>query len=212
MSRFAILLGGEITRTGRLLGQLAESRVIAADSGIAHAAPLGLGVELWVGDFDSAGPELQAAHAGVPREVFPADKDRTDGEIAIAAALARGASELVLVGSMGGRRTDHALGHVALALRYGRRGVPLLLTSGAEEAWPIIAGKPLSIDLPEGSDFSIIPFSDLGGLSMTGVRWPLEAADVELGSTWTLSNRAAGGPVRVSLASGYAIALAGVAP
>lgn len=47
--RFTILLGGDVTVTDRLKAAVEGSRVIAADGGMRHAAPLGLTPELWVG-------------------------------------------------------------------------------------------------------------------------------------------------------------------
>ena len=68
MTRFAILLGGNLTVTPRLKSQIRGARVIAADSGMMHAAALHLMPELWVGDFDSAGSELTMQYRDVPRE------------------------------------------------------------------------------------------------------------------------------------------------
>lgn len=42
MSLFVILLGGDLTVTPRLAAQVAGARAIAADSGIRHAAALGV--------------------------------------------------------------------------------------------------------------------------------------------------------------------------
>ncbi|TGV69350.1 thiamine diphosphokinase, partial [Mesorhizobium sp. M00.F.Ca.ET.149.01.1.1] len=80
MGTFTILLGGELIRTPRLERQIEGSRVIAADAGIGHARLLGLLPELWVGDFDSVPANLPKDLAAVPRKVFPAEKDMTDGE------------------------------------------------------------------------------------------------------------------------------------
>lgn len=201
---FAILLGGQVMATDRLKRQLAGSRVIAADSGILHAPELGLDVELWVGDFDSTPPEEISRFDHVPRETWPADKDKTDGEIAALAAIARGASSLLFVGGFGGQ-ADHAFGHFLLALRLALTGLAVAITSGDEEAHPIIPGE-MAIDLPQGSRLSLIALSDLKGLTLKGVQWPLDAADVPLGSTWTLSN-VAQGPVAVRLREGRAIAV-----
>jgi thiamine pyrophosphokinase len=205
MTRFAILLGGDLTVTARLRGQIRGARVIAADSGMMHAAGLGVVPELWVGDFDSAGSELTMQYRDVPRDTFPAEKDLTDGAIAVAEAIRRGASEIVLLGGLGGQ-TDHTAGLLGQSLQIAREGVACLLSSGTEEAWPLIPGR-MTVELPPGTRFSIIPFADLVGLDLTGVKWPLAGRSVPVGSTLTLSNLALGA-VTVSLREGYGIAMA----
>ncbi len=52
MSKFVILLSGDLMVTPRLHRQIAGSRIIAADSGMKHASTLGIVPELWVGDFE----------------------------------------------------------------------------------------------------------------------------------------------------------------
>ncbi|GIW25121.1 thiamine diphosphokinase [Meiothermus sp.] len=205
MRPFTILLGGSVVPTERLKAQVAGSRVIAADSGMIHAGPLGLQAELWVGDFDSASAELQQTYAQVPREEHPVSKDFTDGELAIAAALARGADRLFLVGAMGGQ-TDQTLAHLLLGIRLTRQGIPTLLSSGLEEAHPLLPGS-LQLDLPYGSRLSLLPLGGFVGLSLRGVRWPLEGAEVPLGSTRTLSNVALGS-VEIGLEAGYGVLVA----
>ena len=205
MTKFSILLGGNLLVTARLRKQIAGSRVIAADSGMMHATTLGLVPELWAGDFDSAGPELAIQYRHIPRQTFPAEKDATDGSIAVAEAIARGATAIVLVGGLGGQ-ADHTVGILGTALQLAQRGVPCIVTSGDEEAWPLLTGGT-RIDLPPASRLSIVPFSDLEGLDLEGVKWPLSKRAVPLGSTLTLSN-IANGPVRIELQSGYGIAIA----
>ena len=203
--RFSILLGGTLGATARLCAQTARTRVIAADSGMFHAANLGLTAELWVGDFDSAPASLQSQYGTTPREIYRADKDKTDGEIALDAALLRGARDVIFVGALGGQ-TDHAMGNLALMLALARRGVPCFASSGSEEAYPLLPGR-LELDVPPGSRVSIIALADLGGLDITGVRWPLRQARVAAGSTQTLSNVATG-RVGVGLASGEGLVFA----
>ncbi|GEM86090.1 thiamine diphosphokinase [Meiothermus granaticius] len=205
MSRFTLLLGGGLSPTSRLRAQITGSRCIAADGGMIHAAPLGLVPELWVGDFDSAGEELLRTYPQVPRESHPRAKDQTDGELAVGAALRRGASALVLVGATGGQ-TDHALGNLLLSLNLAQEGIPTLLTTGLEEAYPLLPGHRV-LDLPPGSRFSLIPLTDLEGVSIRGARWPLDEAQVPLGHTLTLSNQVIG-DLEIGLRSGKGLILA----
>jgi thiamine pyrophosphokinase len=205
MSRFAILLGGDLTVTPRLHRQIAGARVIAADSGMKHARALGVIPEFWVGDFDSAGSELLLDYAHVPRQTHPADKDATDGEIAVAAALQMGAKEIIFLGGLGGQ-SDHATAHLGLALHLVQSGHRCFISNGDEEAHPLVAGS-YDFDFGAQSRLSIIPWSDITGLNLTGVKWPLRDKALTLGSSFTMSNVALG-PVKLAFTSGIAIAIA----
>lgn len=207
MSVFTILLGGELTATARLARQVAGTRVIAADSGIRHARMLGLMPELWAGDFDSADAAERVLHADVPVEAYPAEKDMTDGEIAIAAARARGATGLVLAGAFGGARADHAFLHLTAAMRLAEEGFSVLLTSGTQEGVPLLPGGGKAFDYPADTLFSVIGFTDLEGLDLSGVRWPLSRRNVPFGSSLTLSNRVTGN-LEIALAGGRAMIVA----
>ncbi|TMQ29640.1 MAG: thiamine diphosphokinase [Planctomycetota bacterium] len=206
MGTFTILLGGELVRTPRLDRQIEGSRVIAADAGIGHARMLGLIPELWVGDFDSVPANLPKDLAAVPRNIFPAEKDMTDGELAIAEALARGATSLVLAGAFGGKRADHAFLHLALGLRLAEAGTTVLLTSGAQEGVPILAGKT-GFDYADGTLFSVLGFSELAGLTVSGAKWPLDRVEVAFGSSLTISNQVKG-RLEITLERGRALLLA----
>ncbi|WP_221099532.1 thiamine diphosphokinase [Rhizobium binae] len=205
-STFTILLGGELSLTERLRQAVGGSRFIAADGGMRHAAALGVTPELWVGDFDSTPADLDGAFPNVPRQPYPAAKAATDGEIAVSEAIARGARRLVLAGALGGERSDHALQHLLSAVGLAEAGFDVLLTSGKEEAVPLIAGT-VELDLPKGSLFSVPGFGPLTGLSIENARYPLSDFHLPFGSSRTISN-VAEGKVRFSLSSGRAIVLA----
>lgn len=207
MSRFTILLGGELVATPRLAAQIAGSRVIAADAGMRHAVTLGLTPEIWVGDFDSAPEDLPANLLAIERKSFPRGKDKTDGELAVDEAFARGADNLVLVGAFGGPRLDHAFLHLTLAMRLMEAGTPVLLTSGAQEGIPLQCQRENQFDYPDGTVFSIIAFDDLIGLTVTGARWPLENFSMPFGSSRTISNEV-GGSLHICLNSGRAMLVA----
>ncbi|MCC6206359.1 MAG: thiamine diphosphokinase [Hyphomicrobiales bacterium] len=206
MSRFTLLLGGDLVVTPRLIAQVVNTRIIAADSGLRHARDLTLNPELWVGDFDSATALLERAYPDLPRERFPAEKDKTDGELAAAIALREGATSLVLAGAFGGLRTDHAFLHMALAVRLAEEGIPVILTSGSQEGLPLPHGRR-SFDFADGTLFSIVGLSELAGLTVAGAKWPLANIDVPLGSSLTISNEVRG-RLEVELQGGRAILIA----
>lgn len=206
MTDFAILLGGRLVSTDRLARQLEGARFIAADGGMVHAEALGVEPDLWVGDFDSTPADLLSRYSGIRRQTYPAEKALTDGEIAVAAALDAGATRLVLVGAMGGARTDHGMAHLVHALSLAERSQEVFLTSGDEEAYPLIPGR-YTFDLPAGSLFSVIGFSDLVDLTIENARYPLENFALPFGSSRTLSNVTEGG-ISVRLGAGRAILLA----
>lgn len=205
-STFAVLLGGTLEIDDRVLELIQGARVIAADGGMRHAQALGVLPEVWVGDFDSTPDGLSEFHAATPRMPFPAEKNFTDGELAIEQAIERGATRLVLIGSFGGERTDHALSHLLLAVTLAERGFEVVLTSGQEEAVPLLPGTR-ELDLPAGSLFSVIAFSALTGLSLAGAKYPLDQADIAFGASRTISN-VAEGPVSVRLSAGRALIIA----
>ncbi len=206
MSTFTILLGGDLAATPRLMGRIAGTRVIAADSGMAHAAMLGVTPELWIGDFDSADAALFDRYAQVERKAFPAEKDMTDGELALAEAVRRGATSFIMAGAFGGPRADHAFLHLAAALSVAETGLDVLATDGRQEARAVLIGEN-AYDWPAGTLFSILPFTDLSGLTIRGAKWPLGDVEVAFGSSLTMSNVVAG-PLTVTLRSGRALILA----
>jgi thiamine pyrophosphokinase len=206
MSKFIILLGGPLTVYPRLLGQVQGARAIAADGGIRHAGPLGLTPEMWVGDFDSTDGELALQYAEIPRLEYPAEKALTDGELALQMALERGASEVVMVGALGGERADHAWAHVVQALALALAGRRVFLTSGAEEGYPLMPGR-ITLDLPKASMFSILGLDRLEGLTIQNARYPLDGFELPFGSSRTISN-VAEGEVTFDLRAGRALVLA----
>ncbi len=204
---FTLLLGGTLTVTDRLRALTQGSRVIAADSGMRHALELNVLPELWVGDFDSSDAALIERFPSVERRTYPAAKAATDGEIAVAEAIARGATRLIFAGALGGERSDHALQHYLNALGLVEDGYEVVLTSGEEEAYPFAEDSELVLELPKGALFSVLGFTTLEGLTINNARYPLQDFKLPFGSSRTISNIAEG-PISVSLSRGRAMLLA----
>ena len=72
----------------------------------------------------------------------------------------------MLAGAFGGARADHAFLHLALAVRRAKEGIEVVLTSGAQEGFPLLPGSR-SFDYKDGTLFSILGFSHLSGVTVT---------------------------------------------
>ena len=165
------------------------SLVVAADGGARHAAPLGLPLHQVVGDFDSLSAadadELEAAGVTIAR--FPTNKDATDTELALLAALDAGAAEIALLCTWGGR-SDHAIGTLAL-LTHPRCGTAAVVILDEQTRTQLVrAGVALTLHGEVGRVISITPWGGDATVSVTGVRWTLDSALLVAGSTRGISN------------------------
>lgn len=181
--------------------------VIAADGGSSTAGYLGLAMDLVVGDLDSVDPaELTALRArGIPIEWAPADKDESDTELAVAAALARGATSIVIVGGFGGR-LDHLLANVGLLALAQLTGVPTQLLDESTRV-TLIRGGEAPVDREfrgrVGDLVSLLPFGPgVEGVTTVGLAWALDDAALPVGPARGLSNQRIATVARVSVRAG----------
>jgi thiamine pyrophosphokinase len=142
-----------------------------------------------VGDFDSLSAEdtdeLEAAGVMIAR--FPTNKDATDTELALLAALDAGATEITLLCSWGGR-SDHAIGTLAL-LAHPRCGAATVVILDEQTRTQLVrSGAELTLRGAVGRIISITPWGGDATVSATGVRWTLDSADLIAGSTRGISN------------------------
>lgn len=186
--------------------------VIAADGGARHAAALGFRLGAWVGDGDSlAEAEIDALEAaGVAVRRVGRDKDETDTELAIVDAIAAGATDLTILGALGGIRVDHALANVGLlahpalvgraARLIGEAGVRLSLVVAPEPS-----GGPVERALVgrAGDLVSLLPlFGRVDGVTTEGLRYPLHDEPLEIGPARGVSNVRLASVARVRVRAG----------
>jgi thiamine pyrophosphokinase len=181
------------------------SIVVAADGGAELAAPLGLHIDRWVGDGDSLAPSgierLRAS--GVDVSLAPTDKDESDTELAVLAAVDAGATDLTILGALGGARFDHALANVALLAHPALAGRAARLL-GATARVTLLAGpasEPFTGGI--GDLVSLLPLSgDVEGVATEGLEFPLHDEPLRLGPARGLSNRRTADVATVSIRTG----------
>ena len=165
-------------------------RVVAADGGARHAERLGRRLDLWVGDGDSVDPELLEAlqRQGVPIRRSPTDKDETDAELAILAALEPDPARITVLGALGGARLDHALANVWLLDHPALAGRDVRLLDAGSRIRLVEPGR-LSLAGRAGDLVSLLPFGgDALGITTSGLRYPLRDEPLRSGPSRGLSN------------------------
>lgn len=134
-----------------------------------------------VGDFDS----LPYIPEPPPEEVYPSEKDCTDGEIALYGLIASGADEIEIYGGGGGRE-DHFLGNLHLLYCAHMRGVAAKMITARSEIFP--AGGRVRLSGLRGRVISVFPF---GGnahiMGSTGLKYSYPDM-LEYGSCRGVSN------------------------
>lgn len=181
--------------------------VVAADSGVEHALALGRGVDLVVGDLDSAAPAaIDAAVAGGAEvRSFPVDKDESDLELALRAARACGATRVIVVGGAGGR-LDHFLANALLLASPSFADVDIEALVG--DARITVVRREARLAGAPGDVCSLLAAGGPArGVRTTGLRFPLHGEDLLPGSTRGLSNELTEPVATVSLEHGALLAV-----
>jgi thiamine pyrophosphokinase len=163
--------------------------VVAADAGARHATTLGLTIDQWVGDGDSLDPADQAALVarGVPMTFAPTDKDESDTELAVRAALERSPASMVILGAHGGLRLDHALANVGLLAMADLRDLPTTILSATSRIR--LVHDHAVLDGRIGDLVTLLPVGgDTRGVTTTALRYPLRDETLLDGRTRGLSN------------------------
>lgn len=183
-----------------------DDYLVAADGGTRHALALGLRPHVIVGDLDSLEPVLveQLAAQGTGFERHPAGKDATDLELALDRAIRDGASEIVILGALGGR-LDLAISNV-LILAQRVWPVPIWLVEEDQVATILRGGETLTLSAAPGATVSLLPLTaEVTGITYHGLLYPLTNATLKLGSTRGVSNVVAEHPATVQIAEGIAL-------
>ncbi|MEC4176394.1 thiamine diphosphokinase [Adlercreutzia sp. R21] len=172
--------------------------VIAADGGYASLAAAGCTPDLAIGDFDSLGyvPE------GVPAKAFPPEKDASDMELALEAALARSADAVEVYGVLGGR-LDHTLANLLLLASFAERGLAVTAVGESERIAFLAGPGELVLPAADAGIVSVFSLTDVStGVVEEGLKYGLDGVALTNRTSWGLSNELIGAPARIAVESG----------
>jgi len=201
--RVIIFANGELANPQEARSLLQpDTLVIAADGGTHHVLAAGVTPDIVVGDLDSLSPDdqarLEAAGSQIVR--FSPRKDETDLELALLHAVEKGATEITILGALGGR-LDQTIANVLLLALPALKGADVRIVEGAQEAFLIQNGA--TIKGQPGDTVSLIPLGgDTEGVTAEGLEWLLDEDTLRFGPARGVSNVLTAKQARVRLRHG----------
>ena len=202
--RAVVVAHGDVLPSDRAVID-AKDYVIAADGGAFALERWKVLPHLVVGDMDSLGDSgvERMARLGIPVAKFSAAKDESDLELAVAQAIEVGATEIVLLGALGGDRLDHATANLLLLADPSYDGVRLEARRGALRIRAVRGEGSLSLAGPVGALVTLLPVNgDADGVVTEGLRFPLRNETLRFGRARGLSNEVASLPAKVTVRNG----------
>jgi len=202
--RVVILGNGPWENPKRLLELLKPGDfLLACDGAYKKAVAVGLKPQAVIGDFDSMA--LRNVPAGVEVVKHPSEKDETDGELALALALAKKPKEILWYAALGDR-WDHTLANLFLLVQAASRRVPVHLLQGDWELFLVL--DSLVIQGKTKDRVSLIPLSkQTFGVSTQGLKYALSNQTLFLHKSRGVSNEMKTSKASVSLKRGWLLVL-----
>jgi len=146
--------------------------VIAADSGLHAVLAAGWIPDRLVGDLDSADSSAVeiAAESGAVVDRHPVGKDKTDLELALAAAIDAGATEIRVVVRADGR-LDHQLANVFALAKPDWSAAEVCADIGDHVVWVVRGERRLEAEV--GQHLALLPIGGPARVTTRGVAFPL---------------------------------------
>ena len=132
----------------------------------------GLEPDMLVGDMESVSQNVLARYESrLSEDRLNCIKNDTDCEYALNLAISRGATEIVLLGALGGR-LDHALANLMMVVCAARRGVWAEIR--AEGVQIVRINESYTLMGAKGSTVSLLPLGEARGISVRGCYYTIE--------------------------------------
>lgn len=167
---------------------LTDRFIICADGGLKHCQKLNITPDLIIGDMDSFGNEYPK---GIKSIVYPKEKDNTDTELCVDYAIENSASDILLVGGIGGR-LDHEFSHYCIMKKAIEKGVTVRSVDSRNEIFMTDKSFFIQKDYLKKTDKKYISFFPFGGgvsgFSIKGLKYEINNVYLDCGQTLTCSN------------------------
>ena len=208
MKKAVIFSGAKITDYEFVKNSLKDNPFVAcADSGVLHCINLGINVDLWVGDFDSASFEEYAQNQYLQNaEIVRLNpmKDDTDTEHTLDLVIDKGFDEIVLFGAIG-NRFDHSLANIFLMEKAHFRGAKLTIIN-ENNCIHYVNNSKIALDGKFYKYVSVIPLDSVC-VSNTSMLYSLNNEVLDRASSRGISNEVINNGAEIIVKDGSALVI-----
>ena len=162
--------------------------VLAADIGAKYCLDAGVVPDVVIGDMDSLPLDLadRLGTGGMEVISYPRDKDETDTLLALDYAMARGASEIIILSGLGDR-FDHSIANLHLLYRALKKGVRASILTSMHDIF--LVDSEHYINGKKGKTVSFLPLTEkVEGIDLVGFKYDVRSATMEIGFPYGVSN------------------------
>ena len=207
-SRIILFANGAFPGAEKVISQIQEEDyLIAVDGGLSHMVSHNLTPNLIIGDLDSADPRDVAYFEaqGVPVKRYPCDKNETDLELALEAALKLSPATIWITAALG-KRLDQTLGSISLLTRPDLKNVDIRLIDGHQEVF--LVRKSAAFQGAPSQRVSLLPLGGpVQGVHTDGLKYPLLDETLYPNESRGISNQMTGNTASLTIKSGVLICI-----
>lgn len=194
----ALIVNGGLNSTKR--DQLGNyDLIVAVDSGTEQAYKLFLKPDLIIGDLDSIDEKTikRAEKDEVQILKYETNKNETDFELALKHVIGEEIKDITIIGGEYGE-IDHLFGVLTVIISFQEDQQILWIHKDQS----VLIPNTKKIAIGNNVEFSILPFTNLKNLNISGAQWNLDNENIEFGKSVTLRNISIDNDIVVSVDDG----------
>ena len=194
----ALIVNGGLNSTKR--DQLGNyDLIVAVDSGTEQAYKLFLKPNLIIGDLDSIDEKTvkRAEKDEVQILKYETNKNETDFELALKHVIGEEIKDITIIGGEYGE-IDHLFGVLTVIISFQEDQQILWIHKDQS----VLIPNTKKIAIGNNVEFSILPFTNLKNLNISGAQWNLDNENIEFGKSVTLRNISIDNDIVVSVDDG----------
>ncbi len=177
---------------------LADDLIICADGGYKYKSILGRECDFVVGDFDSLGSVPETEN----KIVAPTEKDETDMMLAVNFGYDKGYRNFVLLGALGGERSDHSVANIQLLHYITSKDAKGTIIHG-REIYTAFSDGTLTLGAENKGYISVFSLTDESrGVRIENLKYTLEDATLHSYMPIGVSNEFMGKECHISVRDG----------